>query len=257
MKSLVLGALVFLFCIGNAPAQNPAEIVRASRERITAETTQSRSRMVISAKNGATTERLIDQFSKDGPNGARKVIVFQKPATVANTRFLTLDNASGGSDQWIFLPALGRVRRIASNEGSGSFVGTDLSYDDVSSMDRKYDLDNHTLLRSENLNGRDCYVIQSIPKDSSYQYSKMIQWIDKENSVSYKVELYHKNGTHIKTLEILELKEVQGRLSNWRYRMSTLAAGTSTTVYTEILEYGKNIPERVFTQSYLETGSVR
>jgi hypothetical protein len=126
--------------------------------------------MVITAKDGSTTERGIDQYARDNANGlARAVIVFQSPATVRGIRFLTMDTPSGKSDQWIFLPALGKVRRIAASEGGGSFMGTDFSYDDMSAMDRDIALDTHTILREEALDGAVCYVIQSTPKDGDYQ----------------------------------------------------------------------------------------
>lgn len=240
-------------------------IIRRSRDRITAATIQSRSRWVITAKSGSTTERLIDQFSKDDAAGngmdaagkSRTVIEFREPANVAGTRFLTMEAGSGADNRWIFLPSLGKVRRIAASEGSGSFMGTDFSYDDISSADRDADLDVHTLLREENYNGKACYVIESKPKDSSYQYSKMVQWIDKNNSVNYKIELYDKKGVQVKTLEVLELKDVQGRLSPVKTRMTTPGAGTSTTITVEILRYDQNIPESVFTTGYLESGKAR
>jgi hypothetical protein len=176
------------------------------------------------------------------------------PASIINTRFLTIENPNGGDEQWIFLPSLGKVRRIAASEGSGSFVGTDLSYSDISSANRNPGLDNHRIVREENYREKPCYVIESVPKDSSWQYSKMIQWIDRNNGVNYKVELYDRRGTHVKTLKILELKEVQGRLSPWVTKMSSLLEGTSTTVTVDRLEYDGNIPESVFTPRYLETG---
>jgi hypothetical protein len=114
-----------MFCAGAVFAQDAAAVMRAAKDRIQWDTKSSRSRMVISARNGSTTERVIDQYAKDGANGyARSVIVFQSPATVRGTRFLTMDNASGKSDQWIFLPGIGKVRRIASSEGGGNFMGT-------------------------------------------------------------------------------------------------------------------------------------
>jgi outer membrane lipoprotein-sorting protein len=210
--------------------------------------------MVITAKDGTTTERVMDQYSKDGPRGSRTIIVFQRPAGVANTRFLTMENPSGSDDRWIFLPSLGKVRRIAASEGSGSFMGTDFSYDDISSADRDAALDNHRVVREETYNGNPCYVIESAPKDTSYQYSKMVQWIDKSTSVTHKVELYDRRGTLVKLLEILELKDVQGRLSPMVTRMTTLAAGTSTAIHADILRYNEPIPEGVFTPAYLETG---
>jgi len=249
--TLLAGAALALY------AQDAEAIVRSSRDRIKADTVSTRSRMVIQAKGGSTTERLIDQYSKDGPKGKRAVIVFQKPETVAGTRFLTMENEGGADDRWIFLPGLGKVRRVAASEGSGSFVGTDFSYDDISSASRNSGLDAHTLLREENLDGVACYVIQSTPKDNSYQYSKMIQWIAKDTKIIMKIELYDKKNTLVKVAEMSGLKEVQGRLTPTVTKMTTLAAGTSTTIFMDIIKYDDPIPDSVFTTAYLETGRTR
>jgi negative regulator of sigma E activity len=133
-------------------------------------------------------------------------------------------------------------------------MGTDFSFDDISSVDRRADLDNHRILREEIFQGRDCYVIESIPKDAGYQYSRMILWIDKDNYVAHKMELYDRRGTQVKLFETLELREVQGRLSSIVTRMTTLAAGTSTSLNVINLRYDDPIPEGVFTTSFLETG---
>lgn len=249
---LLLGGLVVAVVL--AEAQDAAALVRESRNRIKADTISTRSRMVLTAKDGSTSERQIDQYSKDGPKGNRTIIQFQRPAGVAGTRFLTMENPGNADDRWIFLPSLGKVRRIAASEGSGSFMGTDLSYDDISSADRDVGLDAHTLLREETFNGNPCYVIESVPRDRSYQYSRMAQWIDKSTKVNHKIELYDRRGTLVKVFETLELKEVQGRLSPMVTKMSTLAAGTSTTIYADILKYDDPIPEGVFTTKFLETG---
>jgi hypothetical protein len=239
-------------------AQDAVSIMTAARNRVIKDTISTRSRMVITAKDGSNSERLIDQYSKDDTKGnARTVIVFQRPANVAGTRFLTMDNASGASDRWIYLPALGKVRRIAASESGGSFMGTDFSYDDISATDREVNLDVHTLLREETLNGIICYVIQSVPKDNSYQYSKTISWIDKQNSLMYKSELYDRRGNMVKLLEMINYQEVQGQLTPMQMKVSTLAAGTSTTIYMDIVKYNDPIPEGVFTTQFLETGRTR
>jgi hypothetical protein len=257
-KRVLFLTSMIMFAVLSVSAQDALTIIRHSRDRINAATIQSRSRWIITSRNGSTAERLIDQFSKDNPSGdARIVIEFQQPAGVAGTRFLTMENSDGTNNQWIFLPALGKVRRVAASEGSGSFMNTDFSYDDISSADRDADLDNHTILREENLNGKACYVVESRPKNSSYQYSKMVQWIDKSNWVNYKIELYDKRNAHIKTLEILELRDIQGKLSPVKTRMTTVGAGTNTVINVEILRYDQSIPEAVFSTAYLETGRSR
>jgi len=168
-----------------------------------------------------------------------------------------MDNAGGGSDRWIYLPSLGKVRRIAASESGGSFMGTDFSYDDISSMDREVSLDTHTLLREETLNGNTCYVIQSVPKDSSFQYSKTIAWIDKASFLIYKSEMYNRREELVKVMEMSAFSDVQGRLTPMQTKVSTVGAGTSTTIYMEIIKYDDPIPESVFTTAYLETGRSR
>jgi outer membrane lipoprotein-sorting protein len=259
MKKFVFFVSGFaLAALLNAPslyAQDAASIVRASRDRINADTVSTRARMVITAKNGSTTERVIDQYGKDDAQGkSRTVIVFQQPASVKGTRFLTLENASGDDDQWIFLPSLGKIRRIASSEGGSSFMGTDMSYDDLSATSRGVDEDTHTLLREEQYEGAACYVIQSVPKDTSYQYAKMLLWIDKTTLVDYKIEAYDRRGTLVKTLVSSGFRDVQGFLTPQQLKVTTIASETSTTVYTDIIKYNDPIPESVFSTRFLETG---
>jgi len=260
MKRLCFFVLAVCAVFGlaqNAAAQDAASIVRQSRNRITAATTQSRSKWVITAKNGSVSERITDQFSKDDAAGLSRVVLeFRQPAGVAGTRFLSMDTGKGVNNQWIFLPSLGKTRRLAASEGASNFMGTDFSNDDIASASRDVDLDTHTIVREETLNGKACYVIESRAKDSSYQYSRMVQWIDKSNKVIYKVELYNNKGAHVKTLEILELKDFQGRLSAVKTRMTTVGGG-NTIINVELLKYDENIPESVFTTAYLETGKAR
>jgi hypothetical protein len=239
-------------------AQDGADIMRAAKDRIQSDTMRSRSRMVITAKNGSTTERVIEQYSKDGANGyARSVIVFQSPATVKGARFLTIDKASGTSDQWIFLPGIGKVRRIAASESGGSFMGTDFSYDDMSLLDRDLELDAHTILREEELEGSACYVIQSLPKDKNFSYSKSVSWIDKAAYRIYRREMYNQRGALEKIMEMSGYRDVQGRDTPMLTKISSPAAGTSTTIFMDIIKYDDPIPEGVFTTAYLETGRVR
>jgi outer membrane lipoprotein-sorting protein len=256
MKRLAAAAIILASALGGikSGAQSADEIVRSSRDRIKADTVSTRSSMVIAAKDGSATERLVDQYASKKDGATRTIVVFQKPASVANTRFLTVENPGKAEDRWIFLPALGKVRRIAAGEGSGSFMGTDLSYDDLSSADRSSDLDSHSLLREEGLDGKACWVIESRPKDPDYQYSKMVSWIEKATRIALKIELYDRKGELVKLLEVLKYEDKQGRLTPTATRMSTVKAGSSTTINVQIVKYDDPIPAGVFTTKYLETG---
>jgi hypothetical protein len=214
--------------------------------------------MVTAAKDGSTREQQMDQYSKDDAAGnSRSVIVFQRPASVRGTRFLTLETDSRGNDQWIFQPSLGKVRRIVSSEGSVSFMGTDFSYDDIASASRDADLDTHSLVGEEAYNGNACYVIESKPKDASYQYSRMVQWIGRDTKIGYRLELYNRRNVLVKTVEMSDIKDVQGRPTVHTTKMITLNEGTSTTLFVDIIKYDEPISESVFTTSYLEPGKIR
>lgn len=255
MNRTALAIVLIAAALSPAFAQTAEEIVATARDRIQADTISTRSRMVIQDKDGSTTERLVDQYtSKTKGGGDKTMIVFQKPASVAGTRFLTVENEGKADDRWIFLPSLGKVRRIAASEGSGSFMGTDLSYDDVSSADRDADEDTHALLREEALEGKACWVIESRPKDSGYQYGKMVSWIEKDSSIAKKIEMYDRKGQLVKVLETGAVENVQGRLTAKQTKMSSVQEKTSTTISVEIIKYDDKIPDSVFTTRFLETG---
>lgn len=265
MKKIVALFIAAMAAIAASPdlqAQTAAEIVQSARDRISVDTTSTRARMVITAKDGTTTERLVDQYSSSIDSAGTKVddraiIVFQKPASIAGTRFLTVDKDDGVEDRWIFLPALGKVRRVAASEGSGSFVGTDFSYDDMSALERDADKDEHRILREEALDGKDCWVIESVPREASYQYSKAIQWIAKDTKMVWRIEAYDRKGKLAKVLEILKADTVQGNLTPMITRMSTVEEKTSTTIYIDIIKYNEKIPDGIFTVNYLSTGRVK
>ncbi len=262
MKRCVLLATMMLSVVLSVYAQDAAVIMERAQNKNDSSTMSSRSRMVITPKNGSATERVIDQYSKEDAQGRnRSIIIFQSPATVKGTRFLTLENNSGDSDQWIFLPGIGKVRRIASSESGGNFMGTDFSYNDMDMTSRDVSEDTHTVIGEEviTVDGSNvlCYRIQSVPKDADFQYSKMITWVDKENSRIYKRDLYNDRGGIEKNMEISGYKDVQGFDTATQIKMSTLAAGTSTTLHSDIIKYDDPIPEGVFTTAFLETGRVR
>lgn len=253
MKRIAAAAALTLAALA-ASAQDARQIAQAARDRIRADTLSTRARMVITDKGGAVTERLVDQYSATVDGSDATVVIFQKPAGVAGTRFLTIANKDKPDDRWIFLPSLGKVRRISAGEGSGSFMGTDFSYDDVSLMDRDVDLDTFTLVREETLDGKACWVLEARPKDPGYQYSRMLLWIGKSDSISWKIEMYDRRDVQVKVLTIDKVQDIQGRLSPVQTTVRSVQAGTSTVLYVDILKYDDRIPPSVFTVRFLETG---
>jgi len=254
MKRILIASIAAIVLASAVSAQTAEEIVQKSKERIKVDTVSTRGQMNITAKDGSVSERVVDQYGSKKDGLERAVIVFQKPANVANIRFLVLENKDRDSDRWIFLPSLGKIRRIASGEGSGSFVGSDFSYDDIDSAGRDVAKDNHSLLREEDLGGDVCWVIESKSKDPDYQYSKTVRWISKASLVARKAEMYDKKGALLKLLEIQKVEKVQGLDTPMLTKMSNVQEKTSTTLVVQIIKYNDKIPDSVFTTRYLETG---
>lgn len=227
------------------------EIIDKMKEANDHDTTQARIAATIEEKGGAVSERLIDQFSVTENDLTKAVAVFQKPASVKDTRFLMVENDGRDDDRWIYLPALKKVRRIASSEGGTSFIG-EITYDDMSvgEGERK-----HTLLREDAVAGEAVYVVESVPLDpANGQYSKTVSFISKTKWLPLKAEMFDKQGQLLKRAEALETKEVQGSWAIVKLKMSNLQNGNATTLTFQILEYGKKIPAGVFTTKFLETG---
>jgi len=234
-------------------AQNGEDIIRRVREREEDRTMQSRVQMVLTAKNGSTTERILDQYATRKGGVRRLVIIFHRPQSVANTRFLSISQRGEAEQRWIFLPNLGNVRRIAASEGSSSFVGTDFTYEDLS--DREVERDTHVYKGEEELDGQRTLVVESTPKnpqDSSY--SRVVTYVLPDRWLPLKIELFDKQNRLFKRLTAGQIEQIQGVWTYRRAKMENLQSGTSTELFLQQVRYDAPIPESVFTTRFLETG---
>ncbi len=253
---LLLIAILLIVMPLSVFAQTGASIMEKLQATQQADSSALDIRLSLIESNGVERERRIQTLTLTENNLTSTITVFLSPASVKNTRFLTQENRSGGDDQWIFLPSIGRIKRIAASEGSGSFMGSDFSYSDMASTTYDVDEADHTLLGEETIAGRRAYFIESIPLTAS-DYGKTRIWVDKEHYLPLKVDFYSKDGkTLVKTLITDEIKYVEGRWITQTVTMTTVATKHSTRI--EILQAKYNIPMNrgYFTTSFLETGRV-
>lgn len=131
-------------------------------------------------------------------DGDKSLSIFDRPRDVEGTAFLSFSHTTGNDDQWLYLPALSRVKRISTSNKSGPFMGSEFSYEDISSQE--VDEYTYTWLRDEPLDGQDMYVIERVPVDKNSGYTKLVTWIDKEHFRTMKVEFYDRKGSLMKTL---------------------------------------------------------
>lgn len=143
--------------------------------------------------------RKIDVSTLEVKNdGDKSLSVFLDPADVKGTKSLTFSHGLDPDDQWLYLPALKRVKRISSKNKSGPFMGSEFAFEDIGSQEvSKY---NYKLLKEEKLNGLDCYVVERTPAYKYSGYTRQVSWLDKAEFRIQKVDFYDRKNALLKTL---------------------------------------------------------
>jgi outer membrane lipoprotein-sorting protein len=212
LTKIIMTLLVFAIGITIQAQENLTgqKIIENVYHRETGEDATSELTMTLINSRDDERVREIKQYSKDFGKEEKSIMFFQAPADVRNTSFMnwSYDEEGKDDDQWIYLPALKKVKRISSDSKSDYFMGSDFTYDDLG--DRHPTEDTHKLLREEKLNGEDCYVVESIPKENNYMYSKTVVWVSKDKWIGLKKEFYDEDGDHLKNHRtMMNLKEVK------------------------------------------------
>ena len=208
--------------------------------------------MVLDNGRDEPRQRRLYNFAKDKGDSERWTLLrFHEPADISGTALLTKDYRGDESDQWLYLPALDRVRRISSARKGGRFVGSDFFYEDL--MDREVSMDNHRILGMEKLGGIDCYLLESTPVDPDTSvYSKRISWIHPGLDLTLRVEFYKGRGNKpYKRLQARKIKKVQGYWTVFDSTMYNLKTGHKTQLLTLDIRYNPGLPDDLFTQRSL------
>ena len=156
-------------------------------------------------------------------DGDKSMSIFDKPADVKGTAFLTFSHAVKPDEQWLYLPALKRVKRINSKNKSGPFMGSEFAYEDLASQEiEKY---TYKYIRDEKLNGVDCFVIERYPAYEHSGYTKQLAWVNKEKYIAEKIEFYDRKNDLLKTLINSDYKQYLDRIYD-HYRLIMIETET-------------------------------
>ncbi len=209
--------------------------------------------MTLTNKQGKQRIRKIKQFTKDFGDVEKSIMFFVSPADVKNTSFMNWTyDSDKPDDQWIYLPTLKKVKRISSESKSDYFMGSDFTYDDLG--DRKLDADVHKLLKTEKVNGIDCYVVESVSKDEDYMYSKTKTWIRKDNFVGVKKEFYDEDGDLLKILTIKKVQKIKGYWVITNSEMKNVQKNHKTSMVLSNIQIDTGVPDNKFTQRTMMRG---
>lgn len=209
-------------------------------------------RMVLTEKGRAPRIREYVAYRLEKSNGeTANLIRFLSPEDIAGTGLLSVDKAEGDTDQWLYLPALERVRRISSDRKGGRFVGSDLYYEDL--QERMPSEDRHRLLGKQSENGILCDVLESIPVDTDNSvYKKRISWIDPETAIPQRVDYFEKDSAAPSKRWLLrQKKRNQAYWTLTDSRMIDLESGHETRMVVDVALYDQKLPAKLFTSQAL------
>jgi hypothetical protein len=183
-------------------------------------------------------------------DGDRTLFVFDRPRDVRGTAFLVHAHKEEADDQWLYLPALKRVKRISSSNQSGSFMGSEFAYEDLTPQ--AVEKFTYRYLRDEPCGPSTCTVSERFPVDRKSGYSRQVVWRDKEELRVWKVEYYDRKDAHLKTLTLDDYQQYLGRY--WRAGEMTMEnhlTGKSTVLTWTDYRFGTDLDKRDFTRTGL------
>ncbi len=184
-------------------------------------------------------------------DGDKSMTIFNKPKDVKGTAFLSYSHSVGADDQWLYMPALKRVKRISSRNKSGPFMGSEFSFEDLGSFEiEKY---SYNYLGDDVVNGVDHYKVAQFPTDENSGYTKRIVWIDKAEYRMQKIEFFDRKNSLLKTLAYSDYKLYLGKY--WRalsYNMVNHQSGKSTELRWDNYAFKSGLKEKDFSRNALK-----
>ena len=263
MKKIVLSAMAGLLLFSNtAWADDPKAraIMKKVDARDDGKTIDQDMLMVLIDKNGKKRTRDLKSYSKDFGADEHRILFFKSPADVKNTAFLTYDydNPNKDDDQWLYLPALKKVKRIPTADKSSSFMGSDFSYFDMTDRDLEdYDF---KLLKETKVRGKDAWVIEATPRNKKVVkesgYTKTIGIVRKDNYMVVRAINFMKNGKK----KYMDMPKLHKQNGVWVPDMMTATTKKGNrTLHKTILKFNhikvnKPLSDDLFTTRRLEKG---
>lgn len=212
----------------------------------------SNMKMILRNADGRESTRAIRSKALEvSGDGDKALSIFDTPPDVKGTAFLSYTHTKDADEQWLFLPALKRVKRISSNNKSGPFMGSEFAYEDISSQE--LDKYRYKYLRDEAVNGAEAYVIERYPQYENSGYTRQVVWIDTKMYQPVQIQYYDRKNTLLKTLTYHDYQQYLGKY--WRpgrMEMQNHQTGKSTTLGWQEYKFQNGLASRDFDQNSLQ-----
>lgn len=256
MKKLKLLVVIFFALQLFVSAQSPEEKGLAIAQKADDvdkgfESSTVSLKMILTNKHGQESERYLENKTLElHEDGDKSLIVFNSPKDVEGTATLTFTHKTSSDDQWLYLPAVKRVKRISSDNKSGPFMGSEFAYEDLSSQEvEKY---TYKYIKEDNLNGTATLVIERYPVDPKSGYVKQVVWYNKENYRLEKIDFYDRKSALMKTLTYHNYKKHLNK--HWRANemvMENHLTGKKTKLVFENYSFKTGLSDQDFSQNSL------
>ncbi len=208
--------------------------------------------MILRNKHGQESRRQLKvKILEVEADGNKSLFVFDEPKDIRGTAFLVHSFKVKSDDQWIYLPALKRVKRISSSNKSGSFMGSEFAYEDMALQEvEKF---TYRYLRDEACGELMCTIVEQIPTEKKSGYRRQLFWRDKEEFRVVKVEYFDRKDVHFKTLDVDDFQIYLDKY--WRagtMNMTNHITGKGTTLIWSDYQFGTELNERDFSKTGLK-----
>lgn len=254
MRGGLVGLLAGLLMCAQAMADDAgAKLAQRVYDRADGNDASSAVTMTLTEEGRAPRSRSLFLYRLSGASGEVSTLIrFTEPADIEGTGLLTLDAADGTSNQWIYLPAMQRVRRVDANRKGGRFVNSDYYYEDL--RDRKPAMDTHRIIGRERVGKIDCEVLESVPVEASNSvYLRRVSWIDPASLLPMRVDFFEKDmDKPTKRLIVDKHEQVKGYWTVMDSTLTDLGSGHQTRLTVNRMVYDRGLPARLFGSKALE-----
>ena len=257
--SLLLLALCLVFGAAQPPRSTPLtaeQIARNVQDRDTGRDSRAELRMKLFDRRGRARERALTLLMMRRAAGDRLLIRFTYPNDIRGTGFLVWEHPQKDDERFLYLPSLGRVRRIAGTEAQESFVGSDFSYEDIGG--REFDeytyalLDDNTSWTGPDGVSRPAYRLESTRRDKSAQFPRVVSLVLKDSFVVVQADLFNRRNEKQKVYSVKRLQQVQGIWTIFESVMTNDLDKTRTELVIEKVVYNTGLKEEAFSRRELE-----
>jgi len=254
-------AAAFAFSPAQAGDLSARQIMQRVDDRDDGDNGTSDLEMILIDKNGKKRVRKVRNYSKDKGEDRRQIMFFLEPADVKDTAFLTYDYDAyeADDDQWLYLPALHKTKRIATADKSGSFMGSDFNYSDMTR--RNLDAYDYKIVKEMPVHGHDTWLIEAKPETEEEieetGYEKSLLFVRKDNFVPVRAVHWVDGGGELKYMDVPRLEKIDGIWVATEMTMTTKKGKVTkhkTILRFHNVRFNQQLSEEMFTLRRLEQG---